>query len=100
MPPLMVNGVQAKPLDNPRSGIFAGVWASAAPLMQAASATPVSGPKMDFDMKDENIWFPIRRLGMHLLRSRARRGSAFRDAGPLTPSPRRGEGGMRGLRQC
>src|SRR4030088_867588 len=66
MPPFIVNGVQARPLVDPRSGVFSGAWASAAPL-QAARATPAripthrvvraSDPSIDFNVKKENICF-------------------------------------------
>src|SRR5260370_24824109 len=41
---------------------------------------------------------PDSRLGQRS--SRSGRRVAFRDAGPLTPSPRGGEGGLRGVERC
>src|ERR1700730_9637208 len=44
-------------------------------------------------------WVPAFALGCaHIFKTRSRR--IFRDALPFTHSPRGGEGGMRGLRQC
>jgi hypothetical protein len=64
----LVNGVQAKPLDAPRSGIRSGISAKAGPPAQAAMAAPATSPphlarrasglQMDFNTKKEIIVFP------------------------------------------
>src|SRR5882757_7818674 len=44
MPPFIVSGVQAKLLDEARSGIFPGAWANAVPPAQVARAAPARIP--------------------------------------------------------
>ncbi|OLE18879.1 MAG: hypothetical protein AUG50_05125 [Betaproteobacteria bacterium 13_1_20CM_3_63_8] len=68
MPPFIVNGVQAKLLEEEKSGIVPGAWAIAGPLAQAAMAAPAriaahcalcgSGLQPDFKAKNEIICFP------------------------------------------
>jgi hypothetical protein len=65
----MVNGVQAKLLEEEKSGIVPGAWAIAGPLAQAAMAAPAripahralrgSGLQPDFKAKNEIICFPF-----------------------------------------
>ena len=71
---MIVNGVQAKPLDEPRSGIFPGAWAKTGLLAQAAMAAPATSPahialrvnglQTDFNAKNKIICFPIRRAAV------------------------------------
>jgi hypothetical protein len=66
---LIVNGVQAKLLDEEKSGIFPGASAAAGPLAQAAMAAPAripahcplraDGLHPDFKAKNEIICFPF-----------------------------------------
>ena len=82
-PAVAVNGVQAKVLDEPRSGISPGAWAAAGLLAQAAMAAPAripahcarraSGLRFDFNAKNEIIFSPHRLGGPDRGFSKARR---------------------------